>query len=170
VKKKLKVRISLLFKLTKSLFYVNLEKKPVTTTTEKEKPIQPPPPPAKIKYIFRFHFIIIDKFFFLYRHSFYQNDTAVTIQIPIKGLKKEQVQVETTDTTVCVYLVFNYIFYCLFKFNVSTKIPATGNDYSLEIDLAYPIDSSRTNFNVTGSNVRLIFLLYFISYFQFRLK
>ncbi len=112
--------------------------------------------------------LLINKFFS--RHSFYQTDTVVTIQIPIKGLTKEQVQVETTDTTVCVYLVFNYIFYCLFKFNVSTKIPATGNDYSLQIDLAYPIDSSRTNFNVTGSNVRLIFLLYFISYFQFRLK
>jgi len=54
--------------------------------------------------------------------------------------------------------------------SVATKIPATGNDYSLEIDLAYPIDSARTNFNVTGSNVRFIFLLYFIDYFQFRLK
>ena len=49
--------------------------------------------------------------------------------------------------------------------NVSTKVPATGNDYSLELDLAYPIDSSRTNFNVTGSNVRLIFLLDFFVYF-----
>ena len=36
----------------------------------------------------------------LTRHSFYQSDSAVTIQIPIKGLKKEQVQVDTTDTTV----------------------------------------------------------------------
>jgi len=95
------------------------EKKSTTVPVEKEKPV--PPPPAKIK------------------HSFYQTDSAVTIQIPIKGLKKEQVQVETTDT----------------KLNVGTKIPATGNDYSLEIDLAYPIDSSRTNFNVTGSNIEI---------------
>jgi len=117
------------------------------------------------------HFIIINEFFFLklYRHSFYQSDTAVTVQVPIKGLKKEQVQVQTTDTTVCIF-IFWYNFYWLFKLNVTTKIPATGNDYSLEIDLAYPIDSSRTTFNVTGTNVRLIFLLYFISYFQFRLK
>ncbi|CAF4331541.1 unnamed protein product, partial [Rotaria sordida] len=27
--------------------------------------------------------------------------------------------------------------------------------YSLEVDLAYPIDSSRTNFNVTGSNIEI---------------
>jgi len=39
--------------------------------------------------------------------------------------------------------------------SVGTKVPATGNDYSLEIDLAYPIDSSRTNFNVTGSNIEI---------------
>jgi HSP20 family molecular chaperone IbpA len=38
---------------------------------------------------------------FSFRHSFYQTDSAVTIQIPIKGLKKEQVEVQTTDTTVC---------------------------------------------------------------------
>jgi len=71
------------------------------------------------------------------RHSFYQSDAAVNVQIPIKGLKKDQVQLATTDTTL----------------SVKTQVPATGNDYSLDIDLAYPIDSSRTTFNVTGSNV-----------------
>jgi len=96
------------------------ESKPVTTTVEKEKPLQPPPP-AKIK------------------HSFYQSDSAVTIQIPIKGLKKDQVEVQTTDS----------------KLSVGTKIPATGNDYSLEIDLAHPIDASRTNFNVTSLNIEI---------------
>jgi hypothetical protein len=45
----------------------------------------------------------------------------------------------------------------LFQLSVSTKIPATGNDYSLELDLAYPIDSSRTTFNVTGLNVSGMF-------------
>lgn len=81
----------------------------------------PQPPPAKIKY------------------SFYQTDSVVNIQIPIKHLKKEQVQVQTTDTTL----------------NVRTKVPSTGNDYSLELELAYPIDSSRTNFTVTGSNIEI---------------
>ncbi|CAF0793626.1 unnamed protein product [Adineta ricciae] len=101
----------------------DLEEKKSTATEEKDKPAAAaaPIPPAKIK------------------HSFYQSDSTVNIQIPIKGLKKDQVQVQTTDTTL----------------SVSTKVPATGNDYSLEIDLAYPIDSSRTSFNVTGSNIEI---------------
>ncbi|CAF1095627.1 unnamed protein product [Adineta steineri] len=99
------------------------EKKPKTTTAEEPTPVAAavPAPPAKIN------------------HSFYQTDTVVTIQIPIKGLKKDQVQVQTTDKTL----------------SVSTKIPATGNDYSLEFDLAHPIDSSRTTFNVTGFNIEI---------------
>lgn len=36
---------------------------------------------------------------------------------------------------------------------METKIPSSGTDYALDIDLAYPIDSTRTTFNVTGSNV-----------------
>ncbi|CAF4180426.1 unnamed protein product [Rotaria sp. Silwood2] len=72
----------------------------------------PPLPSAKIKY------------------SFYQTDSVVTIQIPIKGLKKDQI-------------------------TIHTKIPSSGQDYSLEVDLAYPIDSSRTNFNATGSNLEI---------------
>jgi hypothetical protein len=47
---------------------------------------------------------------FLSRHSFYQTDSVVTIQVPIKGLKKEQVQVQTTDTTVC-RLIHQFDFY-----------------------------------------------------------
>ena len=39
----------------------------------------------------------------IFRHSFYQTDGVVTIQIPIKGLKKDQVQLQTTDTTVCLF-------------------------------------------------------------------
>lgn len=99
---------------------VEEQKAVAAAAAEKAKPV-PPPPPAKIK------------------HSFYQNDSAVTVQIPIKGLKKEQVEVQTTDATL----------------NVQTKIPATGNDYSLEVELAYAIDSSRTTFNVTGSNIEI---------------
>ncbi|CAF1323856.1 unnamed protein product [Rotaria sordida] len=104
------------------------EQNPVTmiASIEKEKlttnvtPV-PPLPPAKIK------------------HSFYQTDSIVTIQIPIKDLKKDQVHVYSTDTTI----------------NIHTKIPSSGQDYSLEVDLAYPVDSSRTNFNVTGSNIEI---------------
>ncbi|CAF3963885.1 unnamed protein product [Rotaria sp. Silwood2] len=99
---------------------------PMAVSVEKEKltmntTLVPPLPPAKIK------------------HSFYQTDSVVVIQIPIKGLKKDQVQVQSTDTTI----------------NINTKIPSSGHDYSLELDLAYPIDSSRTNFNVTGSNIEI---------------
>ncbi|CAF4276503.1 unnamed protein product [Rotaria sp. Silwood2] len=104
------------------------EQKSVTMTVsvEKEKLTTnaisgPPLPPAKIK------------------HSFYQTDSVVTIQIPIKGLKKDQVQIHSTDATI----------------NIHTKIPSSGQDYSLEVDLAYQIDSSRTNFNVTGSNLEI---------------
>ncbi|CAF0778788.1 unnamed protein product [Rotaria sordida] len=99
---------------------------PIAKSIEKEKlatnitPVHPLPP-AKIK------------------HSFYQTDSVVTIQIPIKGLKKDQVQVHSTDTTI----------------KINTKIPSSGHDYSLALDLAYPIDSSRTNFNVTSSNIEI---------------
>ncbi|CAF1268840.1 unnamed protein product [Rotaria sordida] len=89
---------------------VSIEKEKLTTNTTPVLPL----PPAKIK------------------HSFYQTDSVVTIQIPIKGLKKDQVQI-----------------------NIHTKIPSSGQDYSLEVDLAYPIDSSRTNFNVTSSNIEI---------------
>ncbi|CAF3477746.1 unnamed protein product [Rotaria sp. Silwood1] len=96
---------------------VSVEKEKLTTNTTPVVPL----PPAKIK------------------HSFYQTDSVVTIQIPIKGLKKDQVQVQSTDTNI----------------NIKTKIPSSGQDYSLELDLAYPIDSSRTTFNVTGSNIEI---------------
>jgi len=73
------------------------------------------------------------------KHSFYQTDSILTIQIPIKSLKKDQVQLQTTDTTL----------------HVETKIPSYGTDYLLDIDLAYPIDSTRTTFNVTNSNIEI---------------
>ncbi|CAF4008872.1 unnamed protein product [Rotaria sp. Silwood2] len=113
------------------------KKQLAAATTEKEKPAATaapvPPPPAKIK------------------HSFYQTDSVLTIQIPIKGLKKDQVQVQTTDTTVGILIRVLQPS----QLSVGTKIPSTGNDYSLELDLAYPIDSSRTSFNVTGSNIEI---------------
>ncbi|CAF3762745.1 unnamed protein product [Rotaria sp. Silwood1] len=96
---------------------VSIEKEKLTTNATPVHPL----PPAKIKY------------------SFYQTDSIITIQIPIKSLKKDQVQVHSTDTTI----------------NIHTKIPSSGQDYLLEIDLAYPIDSSRTNFNVTDSNLEI---------------
>ncbi len=65
----------------------------------------------------QFYFINNNKFIFN-RHSFYQTDTVVTIQIPIKGLKKEQVQVQTTDTTVCIFDI-NLLIYT--KTSVYTK-------------------------------------------------
>jgi len=97
------------------------EKPDNTVEKEKQTAIALPPPLAKIK------------------HSFYQTESVVAIQIPIKGLKKDQVQVASTDTTL----------------QVDTKIPSSGDDYSLELDLAYPIDSSRTNFHVTNSNIEI---------------
>ncbi|CAF3522060.1 unnamed protein product [Rotaria socialis] len=104
------------------------DKKSVLTTVSVEKTklanhTLPAPPmvPVKIK------------------HSFYQTDSVVSIQIPIKGLKKDEVHVQSTDTTI----------------NISTKVPSSGQDYLLELDLAYPIDSLRTNFNVTGSNIEI---------------
>ncbi|CAF0749607.1 unnamed protein product [Adineta steineri] len=73
------------------------------------------------------------------KHSFYQTDSTVNIQIPIKGLKKDQVHIESTDSTL----------------KVNTKIPASGHDYLLEVELAYSIDSSRTSFNVTNTNIEI---------------
>ncbi|CAF3405495.1 unnamed protein product [Rotaria sp. Silwood1] len=123
---------------------VESKKQTAAANTEKEKPAAtaasvppPPPPPAKIK------------------HSFYQTDSVLTMQIPIKGLKKEEVQVQTTDTTVRILFSDLQLGQFGSPLSVKTKIPATGNDYSLEIDLAYPIDSSRTSFNVTGSNIEI---------------
>ena len=53
-------------------------------------------------YLYYFAFRIYDPIDFN-RHSFYQTDSVVTIQIPIKNLKQEQVQVQTTDTTVKIF-------------------------------------------------------------------
>ncbi|CAF1398284.1 unnamed protein product [Adineta ricciae] len=73
------------------------------------------------------------------KHSFYQSDRIVTVQIPIKCLRKDQVKVDTTDKTLYV----------------NTKIPSSGSDYLLDLELAYLIDSSRTTFNVTGTNIEI---------------
>jgi len=53
-------------------------------------------------------------------------------------MKKEQVQVETTEKTL----------------SVNAKLPS-GGDYSLEIDLAYPIDDKRTEFTVTAFKIEI---------------
>ncbi|CAF0754560.1 unnamed protein product [Didymodactylos carnosus] len=72
------------------------------------------------------------------KHDFYQTPTNVIITIPLKNMRKEEVHVQTSEKTL----------------NVSAKLPS-GNDYSLEVNLAYPIDDKRTEFTVTAFKIEI---------------
>ena len=87
-----------------------VEANPIAASTETANPA--PPAPPKIKSVSQDLFLIVFQSSSIFtRHSFYQSDSVVTIQIPIKGLKKEQVQLETTDTTVrtSIFIHLTYI-------------------------------------------------------------
>lgn len=72
------------------------------------------------------------------KHDWYQTDTHVVITILIKNMKKEDVKLDTTETTV----------------SVSAPLPG-GSEYSLELDLSHPIKPSESSFRVYTSKVEV---------------
>ncbi|CAF0912348.1 unnamed protein product [Adineta steineri] len=72
-------------------------------------------------------------------HTWYQSETTVVVVVPIRNVQREQVHVDTTDKTL----------------NVKIEIPSSDSGYNLELDLAYPINSSRTDFKVNTANVEI---------------
>ncbi|CAF4820069.1 unnamed protein product [Rotaria sp. Silwood2] len=68
---------------------------------------------------------------------FYQTDGTVIIQIPIKGLKQEQVQVETADKKVIVRI----------------KISSSCNNNLIQFDLVRQINPLSSSYGITDSHV-----------------
>jgi hypothetical protein len=55
------------------------------------------------KYINKRRLFLINEYNFLFRFWFYQTDRDVIVEIPIEGLKQEQIQVEATYTKVNIF-------------------------------------------------------------------
>ncbi|XP_047492310.1 protein SGT1 homolog isoform X2 [Penaeus chinensis] len=72
------------------------------------------------------------------KHDWYQTDTHIVITILIKNMKKEDVKLDTTETTV----------------SVSAPLPG-GSEYSLELDLGHPIKPSESSFKVYSSKIEV---------------
>eukprot|EP01137_Pigoraptor_chileana_P008439 Opistho-2@55279 len=72
------------------------------------------------------------------KHDWYQTDSAVVITVLAKNVKKEDVDVEYKEQAV----------------SISVKLPA-GTEYNMELDLAFPIDTSRCSFNVMSTKVEI---------------
>lgn len=72
-------------------------------------------------------------------HTWYQSESCVFVVIPIRSVQREQVQVSSTDDSL----------------SVDIKLPASNTEYNLELDLAYPISSARTDVKVNTANVEI---------------
>ncbi|KAF9111181.1 Protein SGT1 A [Mortierella sp. AM989] len=73
------------------------------------------------------------------RHEWYQNDTYVTINIFIKNIKNDSVDINITENAL----------------SVSVKMP-TGSDYSLELEpLSHPIIPSESKFEILSTKIEI---------------
>jgi len=72
-------------------------------------------------------------------HTWYQSGSTVYVVVPIRNVQRDQVHVESTENTL----------------SITIKLPSSSSEYSLELDLAYPINSSRTAFQVNTANVEI---------------
>ncbi|UJR27193.1 hypothetical protein I4U23_008489 [Adineta vaga] len=72
-------------------------------------------------------------------HTWYQSESTVVVVIPIRNLQREQVHVDSTENTL----------------SVTVKLPSSESEYNLEIDLAYPINSDRTDFKINTANIEI---------------
>ena len=75
------------------------------------------------------------------KHDWYQTETTVVVEVRAKGLKAEDVQVDLGETTL----------------SVTAKLPAssTGSEYSLELDLAHPINPEQSSFRVLSTKIEI---------------
>jgi len=72
------------------------------------------------------------------KHDWYQTETNVIIEIRIKNMKKEAVQVEISEKSL----------------SVTAKLPS-GSDYSLELDLAHPVNVESSSHRVMSTKIEV---------------
>lgn len=75
--------------------------------------------------------------------------------VPIRNVQHDQVQVTSTDKTVRLKFIIEVEIYLrLLQLRVEIKVPASNIEYDLQLNLAYPVNSARTDFKVNTANVR----------------
>ncbi|CAF4637100.1 unnamed protein product [Rotaria sp. Silwood1] len=72
-------------------------------------------------------------------HTWYQSESTVVVVIPIRNVQRDQLHVESTENTL----------------SVNIKLPSSNSEYNLELDLAYSINSNRTDFKINTANVEI---------------
>jgi len=72
-------------------------------------------------------------------HDWYQTETQVVIEIRIKKLAANMVQVDIGDTTL----------------SVTAKIPSSDKEYSLELDLAHPVTPAQSGYKVMTTKIEI---------------
>jgi suppressor of G2 allele of SKP1 len=72
------------------------------------------------------------------KHDWYQTETAVVVEVRIKGLKKEDVKVEFAATSL----------------SVAAKLPS-ASEYCLELDLAHPVLDAECSYKVLGTKIEI---------------
>jgi len=72
------------------------------------------------------------------RHDWFQTETAVTVSVMIKGVKKEEASVQITAKTL----------------GVSVKLPS-GSEYQLNLDLADEVNPGESKYEVLGTKIEI---------------
>ena len=73
------------------------------------------------------------------KHDWYQTESAVVVEVRIKGLSKDHVTVEFQSRSL----------------SVTAKLPQTQSDYSLEIDLSHDIQPEKSSFKVLSTKIEI---------------
>ena len=73
------------------------------------------------------------------KHDWYQTETAVVVEVRIKGLNKDQVTVDFEPRSL----------------SVTAKLPQSQSDYSLEIDLSHEIQPEKCTFKVLSTKLEI---------------
>jgi suppressor of G2 allele of SKP1 len=71
-------------------------------------------------------------------HDWYQTETTVVVEVRIKKLSVEQVQVEIHPTSL----------------SVTAKLPV-GSEYSLELDLAHPVTPEQSSYKILSTKLEI---------------
>lgn len=73
------------------------------------------------------------------KHDWYQTETAVVVELRVKGCQSDDVKVEFTDKTL----------------SVSVKMPNSPSEYSLELDLAHPILPEQSHVRTLATKIEI---------------
>lgn len=87
----------------------------------------------------------LQKHCFPFRYDWYQTEMDVVVNVLLKNVKQDQCNVNFNEHNLSVTIKLD-----------------TGNDYSLEIDLAHPIVPSKSVCRVLGTKVS--FLIIFVKW------